>query len=81
MPAGRASVAMLGTWMKSGAELLVIMFRDPVGILSRLPMAGLSRWAWGKGMGFQQWSTGDSVLHVVNRCAFHQFFIDNGELS
>jgi len=70
---------MLGTWMRSSVWLLVAMFRDPVRMLSRLPMAGLSRWAWGKSMGFQQWSTNDSVFHVIDRCAFHQFFIDHGE--
>jgi hypothetical protein len=75
---GRAFSAMIGTWMQSSVRLLVA-FRDPVAILSRLPMAGLGWWAWGKSMGFQQWSTNNSVFHVINRCAFHQFFVDHGE--
>src|SRR5262249_35994369 len=75
---GRALSATIGTWMQSSVRLLVA-FQDPVGILSRLPMAGLGRWAWGKSMGFQEWSTNNSVFHVINRCAFHQFFVDHGE--
>jgi hypothetical protein len=76
---GRAFSAMLGKWMASSVQLLVAMSRDPVRILSRLPMTGLGRWAWGKSMGFQQWSTNDSVFHVINRCAFDQFFTEQGE--
>src|SRR5262249_50574797 len=76
---GRALSATLGKWLQSSAQLLLTMSRDPVRSLSRLPIAGLSRWAWGKSMGFQQESTNDSDFHVINRCAFHQFFIDHGE--
>jgi len=60
-------------------RLFVSMQRDPVKALSRLPLARRGGWAWGKSMGFQQWSAGDRVFRVMSGCAFHSFFVDHGE--
>ena len=53
--------------------------RDPVGFLSRLSLARLFQRNQGTSMEFAEEKTDDSVVLVVRRCGFHQFFIDHGE--
>src|SRR5262245_4358627 len=53
--------------------------RDPVGFLSRWSLVRLSQRTYGTSMEFAEEKTDDEVVLVVRRCAFHQFFIDQGE--
>ena len=53
--------------------------RKPFKFISRTPLKRISELTYGKSMGFAQERTEHSVSLIVNRCAFHQFFIDNGE--
>jgi hypothetical protein len=53
--------------------------RDPVSLLSKLNLKKWSRWMYGTSMGFEQERTRDRVTLLVNRCAFHEFFAQEGE--
>jgi L-2-amino-thiazoline-4-carboxylic acid hydrolase-like protein len=59
--------------------LSVTLARQPLKVLSRSPLQRISELTYGKSMGFSQEKTDGSVTLVVNRCAFHQFFVDHGE--
>jgi hypothetical protein len=52
---------------------------DPVGFLSRWSLVRLSQRSYGTSMEFAEEKTDDTVVLVVRRCAFHQFFVDHGE--
>ena len=74
--------AILQTNQKSArlmTRALVLSSPDPFKLLSRVSLRGISRLTYGKSMGFDQERTENSVSLIVNRCAFHQFFIDHGE--
>lgn len=74
--------ALLQTNQKSAnliTRALILSSRDPFRLLSLVSLKGISRLTYGKTMGFDQERTENSVSLVVNRCAFHQFFIDQGE--
>jgi len=53
--------------------------RDPVTLLSKLNLKRWSRWMYGSSMEFEQEPTEDRVSFLVNRCAFHEFFVEQGE--
>lgn len=53
--------------------------RDPVKLFSRRIFRGGGQGMYGSSMEFASEVTADSVELIVNRCAFHQFFVDNGE--
>jgi hypothetical protein len=55
------------------------LLRDPVSALSRVSLARISSLMYGRSMEFDQEIARDRVSLIVNRCAFHQFFTDNGE--
>jgi hypothetical protein len=52
---------------------------DPVGFLNRWSLARLIQRNQGTSMEFAEEKTDDAVVLVVRRCAYHQFFVDNGE--
>lgn len=58
----RAFSTAISSGMRLMARLAMVILRDPVKILARIPLARLGRLIYGKGMGFQQWSTSDSIL-------------------
>jgi len=58
---------------------LLWISRDPVTLLSRLNLKRWSQWMYGKSMEFEQDTAADRVPLLVNRCAFHQFFVEQGE--
>jgi len=53
--------------------------RDPVQRMMKLNMTKWGQWMYGTSMGFAQEQTVDRVTLVINRCAFHQFFVEQGE--
>jgi L-2-amino-thiazoline-4-carboxylic acid hydrolase-like protein len=55
------------------------LVRDPVGVLSRWSLARLFQRNQGTSMEFAEEKTDDTVVLVVRRCAYHQFFLDQGE--
>ena len=58
---------------------MLALSRDPVKALSRRSLKAMSERMYGATMEFGQEVTHDTVDLIVNRCAFHQFFVDNGE--
>jgi L-2-amino-thiazoline-4-carboxylic acid hydrolase len=60
-------------------KLWLWLVRDPVGFLSRWSLVRLSQRSYGTSMEFAEEKTDDTVVLVVRRCAYHQFFIDHGE--
>lgn len=58
---------------------LLWLSRDPVKMIAKLNMAKFVQRMYGTSMGFAQEQTSDSVTLIVNRCAFHQFFVEHGE--
>jgi len=60
-------------------RVMLALSSDPVKALSRRSLKAMSERMYGSTMGFDQEVTPHSVDLLVNRCAFHQFFIDNGE--
>jgi L-2-amino-thiazoline-4-carboxylic acid hydrolase-like protein len=60
-------------------RVFILSSRNPFRLLSRVSLKGISELTYGRSMGFDQERTQNSVSLIVNRCAFHQFFIDNGE--
>src|SRR5215510_4098067 len=60
-------------------KLWLWLARDPVGFLSRWSLVRLSQRSYGTSMEFAEEKSDDSVVLVVRRCAFHQFFLDHGE--
>jgi L-2-amino-thiazoline-4-carboxylic acid hydrolase len=60
-------------------KLLLLIARDPVGVLSRWSLAHLFQRNQGTSMEFAEEKTDDAVVLVVRRCAYHQFFVDHGE--
>lgn len=58
---------------------LLWISRDPVTLLSKLNLKRWSQWMYGKSMEFEQETAADRVTLLVNRCAFHQFFVEQGE--
>jgi hypothetical protein len=57
----------------------ILSLPNPFQLISRVSIKGISRLTYGKSMGFEQERTENSVSLIINRCAFHQFFIDHGE--
>lgn len=60
-------------------KLWLWFVRDPVGKLNRVALAEFFQRNQGSSMKYAEEKTADSVDLVVNRCAFHQFFVDHGE--
>src|SRR5262245_59316332 len=60
-------------------KLRLWLVRDPVGFLSRWSLARFFQRNQGTSMEFAEEKTNDSVVLVVRRCAYHQFFVDHGE--
>lgn len=60
-------------------KLWLWLVRDPVGFLSRWSLARWFQRNQGTSMEFAEEKTDDTVVLVVRRCAYHQFFVDHGE--
>jgi hypothetical protein len=60
-------------------RVMLSLSRDPVKALARRSLKAMSEKMYGASMEFDQEVTPESVDLIVNRCAFHQFFVDNGE--
>jgi hypothetical protein len=58
---------------------LLWLSRDPVKMIAKLNMAKFGQRMYGTSMGFAQEQASDRVTLIVNRCAFHQFFVEHGE--
>lgn len=58
---------------------LLWLASDPVKTMSNINWKKLSQLIYGKGMEFDQEVTSDRVTLIVNQCAFHQFFVEQGE--
>jgi len=58
---------------------LLWISRDPVTLLSKLNLRKWSQWMYGRSMEFEQDSAEDRVTLLVNHCAFHEFFVEQGE--
>jgi L-2-amino-thiazoline-4-carboxylic acid hydrolase len=52
---------------------------DPVKTMSNINWQKWNQLIYGKGMEFDQEVTSDRVTLIVKRCAFHQFFVEQGE--
>lgn len=48
-------------------------------MIAKLNMAKWGQRMYGTSMGFAQEQTSDRVTLIVNRCAFHRFFVEHGE--
>lgn len=53
--------------------------RDPVGALERSDLTRSGVLLFGSSMSFSQEADESSVSMIVDRCAFHQFFVEQGE--
>src|SRR5262245_8122778 len=62
-----------------GTKIWLWLARDPVRFLNRWSLARSSQRSYGSSMEFAEEKTDDSVVLVVRRCAYHQFFVDHGE--
>jgi len=60
-------------------KLWLWIAHDPVGFLSRWSLARFFQRNQGTSMEFAEEKTDDTVVLVVRRCAYHQFFVDHGE--
>jgi len=60
-------------------KLWLWLAHDPVGFLSRWSLARFFQRNQGTSMEFAEEKTDDTVVLVVRRCAYHQFFVDHGE--
>jgi hypothetical protein len=60
-------------------KLWLWLAQDPVGFLSRWSLAQFFQRNQGTSMEFAEDKTNDTVVLVVRRCAYHQFFVDHGE--
>src|SRR5262245_15825743 len=60
-------------------KLWLWLAHDPVGFLSRWSLARFFQRNQGTSMEFAEEKMDDSVVLVVRRCAYHQFFVDHGE--
>jgi len=67
------------TFAKFMYRPLLWFSRDPVKMIAKLNMAKFGQRMYGTSMGFAQEQTSDRVTLIVNRCAFHQFFVEHGE--
>lgn len=60
-------------------RLLLVLSRDPVSSLSRMPYLPIVRRAFGTGFGFEERHSAGQIDLVVTRCAVNRFFVDHGE--
>ena len=67
------------TFAKFMYRPLLWFSRDPVKMIAKMNMAKFGQRMYGTSMGFAQEQTSDRVTLIVNRCAFHQFFVEHGE--
>jgi L-2-amino-thiazoline-4-carboxylic acid hydrolase len=58
---------------------LLWLASDPVKTISNINWKKWNQLVYGEGMEFDQEVTSDRVTLIVNRCAFHQFFVEQGE--
>jgi L-2-amino-thiazoline-4-carboxylic acid hydrolase len=58
---------------------LLWLVNDPVKVISIINWKKLSQIIYGKAMDFEQEVLPDRAILIVNRCAFHKFFVDQGE--
>ena len=77
--AGKVFQQTLERPMRWLIKLWLRLARDPVGFLSRWSLARLFQRNQGTSMEFAEEKTNDTVVLVVNRCAYHKFFVDHGE--
>jgi hypothetical protein len=75
---GRALRATFRGRVQFVTRALLWLSRDPVRGLSRVSISGFCRWAYGDGMAFGQTRSAESVELLVHKCAFHEFFAENG---
>jgi len=67
------------TFAKFMYRPLLWFSRDPVKLMAKISMKKWGQWMYGTSMGFDQEQSADRVTLVINRCAFHQFFVEHGE--
>ena len=77
--AGKVFQQTLERPMRWLIKLWLWLVRDPVGFLSRWSLLRLFQRNQGTSMEFAEEKTNDTVVLVVNRCAYHKFFVDHGE--
>jgi L-2-amino-thiazoline-4-carboxylic acid hydrolase len=77
--AGKVFQQTLERPMRWLIKLWLWLARDPVGFLSRWSLLGLFQRNQGTSMEFAEEKTNDTVVLMVNRCAYHKFFVDHGE--
>ena len=77
--AGKVFQQTLERPMRWLIKLWLRLARDPVGFLSRWSLLRLFQRNQGTSMEFAEEKTDDTVVLVVRRCAYHQFFLDQGE--
>jgi hypothetical protein len=58
---------------------LLWLASDPVKTMSNINWKKWNQLIYGKGMEFDQEVTSDRFTLIVNRCAFHKFFVEQGE--
>ena len=62
-------------------RLWLFLFRDPVARMRNRSMVKPIERMYGASMTFAEETTADSVDMLITRCAYHQFFAENGEPS
>jgi hypothetical protein len=77
--ARRAFLTTFRTPTKLMTRVLLAMSRDPVRSLSEGSFLRRARTVFGTSMGFDQVDADDRVTLVVTGCAFHQFFVEEGQ--
>ncbi len=75
----RTFLATFRTPMRLMTRVLLAMSRDPVRSLSEGSFLRRVRQAFGRTMGFDQIDERDRVTLVVTGCAFHRFFVEEGQ--
>lgn len=58
---------------------LLWLSHDPVKTMAKINWKQWNQRIYGKSFEFDQETTSDRVTLIVNRCAFHQFFVEQGE--
>lgn len=58
---------------------LLWFYSDPVMRMSKINWQKWNQLIYGKSMEFGQENSVDRVVMIVNKCAFHQFFVEHGE--
>lgn len=75
----QAFLATYRTPIRLMTRVLLTMSRDPVRSLSEGSFLRRVRQAFGRTMGFDQVDAPDRVTLVVTGCAFHRFFVEEGQ--